>query len=240
MGADLCFAGRRLHSGLVPDIIAQPPHLSDDRVAYVYLDVDDPFVAWQVYRAAVVTSAVVHESALSHWMTGYLRDLSQGSQRQQRFQVELAIDQLREREYPQAVSRLRGFFAFPDEVSARRAADTWRTRQFDPRLLAEIRILDNARISRHDANWISHEFESSSHSWMQDYLAGKPYGKHPIWELLVEGKAIVHGTDLREQAYETVGCAWPKALVLLEIARLSAELDSDASSSQYSRARSRV
>jgi hypothetical protein len=206
---------------------AQPPYLSDDRVAYIYLDVDNPLVAWHVYRAAVVTSAVVHESALSLWMTGYLRDLTQGAQRHRRLQIELAIDQLRQTEYLEAVSRLHGFFAFPDEVSAQRAAETWGTRRFDPKYLAEIEILENAKISRHDANWISHEFESSDPSWMHDYLVGKPHGKHPIWEMLVEGEAIVYGTDLRERAYETVRHIWPKALVLLEIARLGVELDSD-------------
>ncbi len=201
--------------------------LDESRIAYIYLNVEDPFVAWQVYRAAVVSSAIVHESALSLWMTGYLRELSQGPERKGRFEAEWAIEQIRQRENPGAVSRLRGFFAFPDELSAQRAAERRLSRRFDRRFLAEVRIADDARLSRHDSEWITHNLDAPDVSWIRNYLAGTPHGKHPIWELLVEGKALVCGTALREQAYETVRRTWPDSMTLLEIARLGGELGSD-------------
>lgn len=44
---------------------------------------------------------------------------------------------------------------------------------------------------------------------------------------MVDGKAIVFGTALREAAHETVGRLWPDSLPLLELARVGVELNSD-------------
>jgi hypothetical protein len=125
------------------------------------------------------------------------------------------------------VSRLRGFYAFPDELSAVRAAETWPGHRFDPRFLAEIHVLKGARTSRHDSNWITRELDPIDGAWIDAYLAGEQAAKHPIWELLLEARAIVYGTDLRDRAYETVRRTWPDSLALLEIARLGGELGSD-------------
>ncbi|MET0559839.1 MAG: hypothetical protein ABW065_14420 [Solirubrobacterales bacterium] len=209
------------------DLAAHSAHLSDDRIVHAFLDVNDPFVAWQVYRGAVVSSANAHATSLSLWTAEYLRALSEGDTRQRWFETELAIEQLRVRAYPRVVSRLRGFFAFPDRLSAVRAAEAWPGRRFDPAYLAELFVLDGARISRHDSNWISRESAATDGSWIDAYLAGEQGGRHPIWELLVDGRAVVFGTELRERAYETVRQAWPDSLALLEIARLGGELGSD-------------
>jgi hypothetical protein len=92
--------------------------------------------AWQVYRGALASSAIAHESALSLWLAEYLRSLWQRPERQGQFQTEIAIERVRERRYPRVVSRLRGFYAFPDELSAVRAAETWPGHRFGPRAQA--------------------------------------------------------------------------------------------------------
>jgi len=211
----------------VIDLATHSAYLGDDRIVYAFLDVEDPFVAWQVYRGALASSAVAHESALSLWLAEYLRSLSQGTQRQRQFQTEIAIEQIREQRYPQVVSRMRGFYAFPDELSAVRAAETWSGSRFDPQFLTEIHVLEGARTSRHDSSWITRELDPTDGAWIDAYLAGKEAGKHPIWELLMEARAIVYGTDLRKRAHETVRRTWPDSLALLEIARLGGELGSD-------------
>jgi hypothetical protein len=48
-----------------------------------------------------------------------------------------------------------------------------------------------------------------------------------MWELVVDGRAFVFGTELREQAYEIVKATWPSSLGALELARLGVELGSD-------------
>ena len=62
---------------------------------------------------------------------------------------------------------------------------------------------------------------------MLPYLRGEPSGEHPIWELLVDGRAVVFGTALREAAYGVVKRVWPRSLALLELSRVAVELGSD-------------
>jgi hypothetical protein len=213
--------------GAVIDLATHSAHLNEDRIVYAFLNVEDPFVAWQVYRGALASPGIAHESALSLWLAEHLRSLSQGNQRQGRFQTEIAIEQARGRQYSRVVSRLRGFYAFPEELSAIRAAETWPGRHFDARFLAEIHVLEGARVSRHDSNWITRELDPTDGVWIDAYLSGRQADKHPIWELLMEARAVVYGTELRKRAYETVRRTWPDSLALLEIARLGGELGSD-------------
>jgi hypothetical protein len=62
---------------------------------------------------------------------------------------------------------------------------------------------------------------------MSNYLAGTPLGPEPLWELVVDGRAYIYGTELRKAAYEVVKDVWPESLALLELARLGVELGSD-------------
>jgi hypothetical protein len=59
------------------------------------------------------------------------------------------------------------------------------------------------------------------------YLAGDAFDAEPLWELVVDGRANIYGTELRETAYEIVKATWPRSLALLELARLGPELGSD-------------
>jgi hypothetical protein len=137
-----------------------------------------------------------------------------------------ALEQLRQQEHDDVVSRLSGFYVFPDETSAARASKAWGG-GFTAELRVEVGLQPDSRTSKHDAQWISYQLDSASDDWMARYLAGDPYNDSPIWELLVEGRALVYGTDLRKAAYETVKRAWPKSLGLLELARVGVELGSD-------------
>ena len=186
---------------------------------YVFLDVQDPLIAWLVYRAELVSALLAHERALSVWCTGRLRDI-------QVYQHEMSLEQVRRASFPDAVSRLTGFYAFPDRQAALAAASRWQVPSFREDLLAEVGIHPAATVSRYDAEWITHHFGSPDSQWMNDYFAGKPT-TDPIWELLIDGRALVFGKSLREAAYETVKATWPRSLALLELARVGAELNSD-------------
>jgi hypothetical protein len=82
-------------------------------------------------------------------------------------------------------------------------------------------------VSRHDAEWISKRLDDASADWMRAYLRGEAAGPDPVWELVVDGRGLVLGTELRKAAYEVVKATWPRSLALLELARLGVELDSD-------------
>lgn len=199
--------------------------MSEPRTGFAFLDIRDPLVAWLVYRGEMVSASAADANALSFWTASYLADLTD-ERRAKRFEKELALDRLRQHQYPQAVSRLAGFYVFPDIDAATNAARQWGG-SFREELLAEVGLRHDARFSCHDAEWISHELDSQSHEWMPRYLAGEPYGDSPIWELVVDGRALVFGTTLRMAAYETVKATWPRSLALLELARQAVELDSD-------------
>lgn len=194
---------------------------------FAFLDIANPLVAWHVYRGAVVSSAAAHESALSLWITRYLEAVHAGKPRRERLRKEFDLEQVRRREHAKSVSRLHGFFAFPDEETALRAGAAWTGRHFKPDFLAELGLVPDARSSCYDAEWISNEFHSSDLSWTRNYFEGRAYGADPIWEILIDGKAIVFGAELREAAYETVKRLWPDSLPLLELARVGVELNSE-------------
>jgi hypothetical protein len=186
--------------------------------AYVFLNVNDPLVAWMVYRAELVSASEVHEQALSVFMT---RRLSSKAA----YERECTIDLVRQDSFPDAVSRLTGFYAFPDKDSAH-AAMSWNAPSFREELLAEVAIDPVSSVSRYDAEWITKHFRSPDPQWMTNYFEGEPTNE-PIWELLIDGRAIIYGTDIRERAYETVKATWPASLALLELARVGVELRSD-------------
>jgi hypothetical protein len=175
----------------------------------------------------MVSAREVHETALSFWTTQYLASLSGNGPRASRYRAELALDVVRQREYPAAISRLGGFYVFPDEASALRAGQTWGA-GFRQEHLAELAVRPGARTSRYDSEWITQRLEPNDDlSWAGEYFAGNALGADPIWETLVDGRALVLGTDLRKVAYEAVKRVWPTSLPLLELARVGVELDSD-------------
>jgi hypothetical protein len=62
---------------------------------------------------------------------------------------------------------------------------------------------------------------------MDSYLRGDAESPKPIWELVVDGRAVIFGTELREAAYQVVKRTWPASLALLELSRVAVELRSD-------------
>ena len=193
---------------------------------FAFLDVEDPWIAWLVYRAEMVALTTVSEQALSLWHTKYLRDAVGQGGRVPYYRTELEIDRVRSGSFPQKVSRLSGLYFFEDVASARRAGRRW-DGNFREDHLAEIELIGQYGLSRYDSEWISQQMGSGDWSWITDYLSGHPQGTEPLWELLVEGRDYVLGTDLRERAYEVVSREWPESLPLLEFARLAVELGSD-------------
>ena len=202
-----------------------PLLIADRPTVWAYLDVSDPLVAWQVYRGELVSSTQSHALALSSWTADYLRGLPREDVRAC-WASELAIEALRIGEFPQLPSRLKGFYVFPDSESARAAA-RW-SPYFKEDRLAELALRVDSRSSTHDGNWIHNQLgEAGDREWMRAYLSGTRRDDKPIWEMVVEGRAVVYGTDLREEAYKTVKAHWPESMAMLELSRLGFECDVD-------------
>jgi hypothetical protein len=193
--------------------------------AFAYLNVSNPWIAWLVYRGEMIAAPQVHEQAISVWHAEYLIDLARSGLRVERYQRELELEKIRAIDHPNSVSRLTGLYLFPTLEDAR-AAQSWGG-CFKPENLSEVEITSVFRQSRYDSEWISRAFDSLRNDWIAFYFSGVACGANAIWELLVHGRALVLGTELRKRSYETVAALWPKSLALLELSRMAVCLGSD-------------
>ena len=193
---------------------------------HVFLDVSRPYVAWATYRGVLITppnERTSTERFLSWWQT----DLHRNSPFIRR---EAALEEVRRRKFPENISRLNGFFCFPDLGNAKRASQIWNG-HFTLENLAEVNLEGARGRDRLDSNWITFADPHKTlptDEWLTRYWQGEQYpGKEPIWETLVEGRVSVLGTELRTKAYELVKSIWPESLMLLEISRLGAWIGSN-------------
>ncbi len=195
------------------------------RESWAHLRIANPAVAWLCARGEMVAATQAHQQAMGFWLMGSLAAETGAGRRSAYFADELELEGRRTSNYTMVISRLSGIYLFADERSARSACARWRG--FEERHLVEVGILDGSRMSQHDAEWISNHLGRGGGSvWMDSYLAGQDTAD-PIQEILVDGRAVIYGTDLREQAYEVVRRTWPRSIPLLDISRIAAELGAD-------------
>lgn len=180
-------------------------------------------MAWLAYRGEMISADRVHPAAISVFHAARLRASNVGSAM---LQVERAIEAARVDRHPEAVSRLRGFYAFPDDELAKRA-ESWSAQTFNPAFRVEIGVQPDATISTHDADWITHDARGGPGPWIDAYLGGEPRSDDPHWEQIIDGRAYVWGTTVREWAGKQVLATWPASEGLLELARVAVELRSD-------------
>jgi len=193
---------------------------------FAFLNVENPWIAWLVYRGEMVSPKASNTRTLSVWHAYYLIDAAHSGQRTAYYRREMAIENVRSRLFPRKVSRLSGLYFFEDVESAKRAGQRW-DGNFREEHLAEIEIVGEPLVSRYDSEWITHCMGSSDSSWMSSYLSGSQMDERPLWELLIVGRGFILGTRVRERAYDTVKRTWPKSLGLLELSRVAVELNSD-------------
>jgi len=187
--------------------------------AFACINIEHPVVAWATYRGVLVSAQSGHEypqCPVSVMMAGMLQ-----RRNDTRLINELAIEKVRQLRHAECVSRLTGMDFFEDPSALESVAD-WGG-HFRSEYHTELGLLPGAIISRHDANWITfaprdHVGVLKSADWADAYWAGEPYsGRVPIWELIVNGRAAVYGTDLRERAYVTLKAEFPSCLSILDL-----------------------
>lgn len=194
-------------------------------LAYVHFNIDLPWIAWLVYRGEVVTPTAISDvHALSVWHAIYLISMSRGK-RHDYYMRELLIEAIRQQKYPRAVSRLSGAYFFKDKDAAHRAINSW-AGYFRSEYLAEVEIANDSRISTYDSEWITSD-QVQGTEWIDNYLSGKPMSPTPLWEMILDGRALIQTTSVRELAYDRVKSKWPLSLGLLELSRVAVELKSD-------------
>ena len=196
---------------------------------FACIDIEHPVVAWATYRGVLVSARSGHEypqCPVSVMMAGMSK-----SRNSIRLRNELAIEKVRQLRHGQCVSRLTGMYFFEDPLALESAAD-WGG-HFSSDYHAELGLFPGATISRHDANWITFAPLDdvrvlTTVDWADSYWAGDAYpGQTPVWELIVDGRAVVYGTDLRERAYKILKDEFPLCVSILEVGRIAATLESD-------------
>ena len=195
--------------------------------AWVFLNISNPVCAWATYRSVLV-SVPSGPGFISVWTAAMLKNGDPN-----RIRRELMLERHRATFFPQRVSRLKGMYCFTDLESAERALK-WGS-YFRAENLAELSLAQAKQGDRMDSNWISYsEIENSPDpkEAMDSYWSGKPYPhEDPIWEVLVEGRLIVLGVELREPAYKLIDHYMPESTEILELGRVAAWVGSDLGSS---------
>ncbi|WP_054074114.1 hypothetical protein [Comamonas testosteroni] len=198
--------------------------------AFAFLDVTHPVVAWGTYRGVLVSSRAedhTHGLPVSMMFAGVVLH-----QNNVRLQNELLTEKVRAEKFPTSTSRLTGMFFFTDPQCALHA-ESWGG-HFKRSNLAHLEVYPSRPATVVDSNWITYapldangRIAGDSSSWIESYWSGMPFNTEPVWETIVDGRAVVWGTELRERAYDLLQQVFPDALDTLEVARIAALLGSD-------------
>lgn len=192
--------------------------------AFVYLDVDDPHIAWLAYRGLLNSCDITttNPGSISWFFVDVIKRGLISTLRR-----EGALEGYRLREFPDLPSRLRCVYAYPD-LNAATKGNYGRGKFRKENLVAISPAADGFRVSSHDSNWIN-DFDSLPIETARKYWRGEKT-KYPHFECLLNGRFRVLGTTVRKRAYETVKRTWPNALAMLELSRLAVEFGSDLGS----------
>jgi hypothetical protein len=199
-----------------------------EREGFIYLDIEHPVVAWNTYRGVLKSREQIFAQQGDGAVSLRLAQIFNSSDCQ-RLRSELAIDAIRVRDFPRAVSRLSGMFVFDEVESALAAEQAAWGRYINADFLTDVG-LTYGTATRVDANWITQMLDAEANlvpGWEQlavKYWSGEACCSKPIWELLVDGTATVWGTRVRSQAYQVIRSRYPKSVGLLEESRIAAHL----------------
>jgi len=199
----------------------QGPEIRPDDLAFVYLDVDNPIIAWLTYRGILNSPDIrtANPGNLSWFLVDTLkRGLASTIRR------EGALEGFRIKLFPNATSRLKCVYAYPT-LEAAKEGDYGRGKFRKENLVAIAPANSDYKIGTYDSCWITN-FDALPVDTAQKYWRGEK-SKEPHFECLLSGRFLIFGTTVRKRAYDTVQRTWPNALAALELARLAVDFDSD-------------
>jgi hypothetical protein len=195
--------------------------IRSDDFAFVYLDVDNPTIAWLAYRGLLNSPdiATANPGQLSWFLIDILkRGLASTLRR------EGVLEGYRIKEFPQDVSRLKCVYAHPT-IDAAKRSEYGLGKFRNENLVAISPATNEFRADLFDGQWIT-DFDSLPVDTARRYWSGE-HTPTPHLEYLLSGRFYILGTAVRKRAYQTIKRVWPNALALLELSRLAAEFGSD-------------
>jgi hypothetical protein len=210
------------------------------RRLFVYFDIEPLPAAWAAYRGQMCSAASIGTSSfrpIAYWPYGLLKGAAAGDLKKlSRLEKEFALEKVRREYYPTCVSRLHGIYMWESEEDAIRCEAKWRPKEgqyFDRQQLVEVGFT-YSNLTRVDTQWIDHfvlanatDLDQDNLAWTHAYWRGEPFDSNPHWEVLVEGRGIIWGTELRMRALRRIEDHWQHLTGQLELARLALGLGSD-------------
>lgn len=195
--------------------------LRNDDFAFVYLDVDNPEIAWLAYRGIIESPDInnINPGNISWFLVNILKRGVFSTIRR-----EGLIEGVRRKRFPHAISRLSCVYAFPTLEDAQKGSEGQGKFHRD-NLVAIAPASRNFQIEKYDSNLISNYDSLEAQDASCRYWSSKS-SQEPHYEYLLRGRFYILGTKVRERAYRTIKAIWPKSLALLELSRLAVDLGS--------------
>lgn len=205
------------------------PDTEPHEFAYTYVNFNNPFVAWSLYRGVILTPDVLNQRG---FVSSLMMTMLSRSPDGQFVEAEIALEKERSINFPQMPSRLSSIFAFESREAAEKGIPEMGLRGGT---LVGIRPMSmNYTCKRVDSTWLTYaqSMPYEAKKFAKSYWSGEfERDEKSFPELILQGRFIVHGREVRQKAYEVVKECAPTVLWMLELARLGAAFGTDLGNS---------
>jgi hypothetical protein len=179
---------------------------------WVFVDTSNPLVNWEVGIGRMISACdVAAPGIVSHWLYGLIRSAALSGDFSRYFR-ELELEAIRQRDFPNCVSRLTGIYLFEAKSDCIRARKEWGISQ----LKTEITDIgfSATQYSRHDSNWLLDQRQSIA-KFGHKYWSGEPMNGTPLWELICSGIGRVWEREVQLTCYKKAYYRDPRASAFL-------------------------
>lgn len=184
---------------------------------YAYLDISNPLVEWEVAIGRIKSSCNPQGDpfGVSLWFYNNIKN-KLNSNRVNELINEFRLEELRNKRFQNAVSRMRGMFFFETEEMAKEILTRWKGNNFNSDYISQVNF-SASNMTKVDSEWITQKLGNldSDSDWMKSYWAGEPYWENPMTEVIASGMGLVVNADLRRVAYEQIAKREPHVSKLL-------------------------
>lgn len=215
---------------------------------WLYLNLADASLnsflpAWAAYRGILATPNVAMPDSARQTHLGLAPHIIRLCRNADAaaLEKELMLEIVRRQRYPNAVSRLNCIYSWPDEPTATIASQFWsyQGKHFGKKYLIEVGIQSKDNPTIVDTRWIDkfiflspERIDKIGTEWIDSYWLGEcfPWNgesnipEQPLMECLVDGTAVIWGTELRMEAFNLVEKLAPDSIGVLEKGRLGVDL----------------
>lgn len=192
----------------------------ENSTLFAYLNVDNPMVNWEVAIGRIRSSCDRKEpdGVVSYRHYDLIKSYAQQSLPRHFFD-EYRLEAIREKYYPEQVSRLTGLYFFDTYELADIAIDRWNLPRKHKKHITKINF-SATKITRVDSEWITNCIGKNleNNDWMHSYWKGETYGEKPLTEIIASGVGIVTDTNLIHSCFTKIMNLEPITAKLLAMA----------------------